>query len=151
MVMRRGPKPIGNRAMTPAERVRRHRAGIKARLLPKGSVERFRMELWRWVNHQAWSYPKLDAGLVVQALQQLALAIQMDAYFYSKGDKHRCSWQARYLRSEDFWFDEDPKRSVGINLDVLTAIANLTPDEIKECWEREDAKEPAFDFTHVAP
>jgi hypothetical protein len=36
-----------------------------------------------------------DAGLVVQALQQLALAIQMDAYFYSKGDKHRCSWQAR--------------------------------------------------------
>jgi hypothetical protein len=152
MVMPRGPKPIGDRAMTPAERTRRHRARIKARLLPRGSRERFRVELWRWVNHQARSYSKLDIGLVVQALEQLALAIQTDAYFYSNGDKHRCSWQARYLRSEDFWFEEDPKKPMGVNLDALTAIANLTPDEIKECWEREEAEEPAtFDCTHVVP
>jgi hypothetical protein len=150
--MRRGPKPIGHRAMTAVERARRHRAGSKARLPPRGSRERFRMELWRWANHQAWSYSKLDAALVVQALEQLALAIEMDAHFYSKGDKHRCSWQARYLRSEDFWFEEDPKKSIGVNLDVLTAIANLTPDEIRECWEREEAEEPAtFDRTHVVP
>jgi hypothetical protein len=88
----------------------------------------------------------------VKALQQFASAIEMDVYFYSKGDKHRCSWQARYLRSEEFWFEEDPEKSMGVNLDVLTAIANVTPDEIKECWEREEAEELAtFGFTRVVP
>jgi hypothetical protein len=80
-----------------------------------------------------------------QVLQQLALAIQLDAYFYSKGAKHRCSWQGRYLRSEDFWFDAAPKKSMGVNLDVLTAIANLTPDKlINECRDSQKALPPVF-------
>jgi hypothetical protein len=41
---------------------------------------------------------------------------------------------------------------MGVNLDVLTAVANLTFDEIGECWEREEAKETAtFDCMPVIP
>jgi len=45
---------------------------------------------------------------------------------------------------------EHPKKSMNANLDVLTAIANLTPDESGNAGEREEAQEVAtFDCTRV--
>jgi hypothetical protein len=94
---KRGRRPINQRAMTPAERQQRRRDKFKAALPAHHSEERFRLELWQWMQRQNFFYGELDTRLIGLALEQLSTALRMDAYMIAAGRADEANWFADYL------------------------------------------------------
>lgn len=97
---KRGRKAIGDRAMTAAERQQRRRDRHKARLPPPGSEDRFRLELYWWLEQQtSFLFQQLTAQQVSRALEQLATAWRMDEWAIGQGkqDPAESTWIEDYL------------------------------------------------------
>jgi hypothetical protein len=126
--MARGRKPIGDKAMTPAQRQQRRRDKYRAALPPRGSEERFRLELYWWVMDQALFYGKLDVWDVAQALDELGTALKMDVW--SIVEDRDPAWLDDYLTRSRL-FDPKyhaPKKPIGAGIDTVISRGQTTGD-----------------------
>jgi hypothetical protein len=115
----KGRKPIGDRAMTAAERQQRRRDRLKADLPVPGNVLAFRRELWRFVHSKlSLEFSGLDPEDVEDALEDLGHAIRMDVHMWTEGvemDGELCrevDWVADYLAGIDYIREDAPPRDV---------------------------------------
>ncbi len=157
--MPRGRKPVGDRAMTAAERQQRARDKINARTPKRGTAERLRLDLFKWVRLQAMLHPKLDVAHLEMLLKDLAQVIRMDAYCYSVGHGHHADYQRCYLNpreSTEDWYSRytpEPKKPAGYGLEVLEAIDNLTPADLEDARKRYEAEREAerAEYANITP
>jgi hypothetical protein len=111
---RKGRRPIGGVAMTPAERQRRCRQRYENAKLPRGSEQAFRLSLWRFiVQARALEYKDLPPEVISLALDQLGIAVKMDNYERNNG--HRAEWVGDFLTGNGLahFYGIDPYKDDG--------------------------------------
>jgi hypothetical protein len=94
-----GRKPVGDRPMTALERQQRRRARLREGRPHPGSLQAFRLEMWRSVEQARPMFPDLSFDEIWHSLDDLGQALRMDDYLKSQG---RPSWYlSDYLTCED--------------------------------------------------
>jgi hypothetical protein len=105
-----GRRPIGQRAMTPAERQRRRRARMKAAQPRPGSDAAFRIALLQWLQERRALHPGLSAGQIHSALKGLANELGSEEWCRANNRPHSWSY---YLHGSEYapvegWEDLHP-------------------------------------------
>lgn len=78
---KRGRKPIGQLAMTPAERQQRRRDRIKEAQPPSGSADDFRLELRQWIDSGMMiRFRKLTKYEIGDILDEMGIDLRTEYY-----------------------------------------------------------------------